>query len=257
MSRIAKTEAISLKNVSLSGASRYIIALTRDFGKVTLVAKGIKKPKSRFGACLEPFVLSEVLFYHKENRETHYISHCDIIESFSNLRRDLEKIRFAAASVSVIDKVIDHEEKNSVLFDLVFSILTELNRSEESQLFILYLAFLTKLAALLGFQPILDRCLRCGALAEERTHPYFSIVEGGLICSGCEIVASKDRINYKRITPEIREILYQFLTEKFYKNKRRILTDSSLEQLHILLKMYLEYHTDKRIPPISESYLII
>ena len=51
---IVQTEGLVLRNFRMSESSKVVIVYTRNFGKVRLVAKGARRPKSKFGASLEP-----------------------------------------------------------------------------------------------------------------------------------------------------------------------------------------------------------
>ncbi len=249
MSQIIKSEAIILKNIALSGSSRYIITFSKELGKVTLIAKGIKKPTSCFGACLEPFTYSQVIFYYKEQRENYYISGCDIINPFLALRQDLEKIYFASAVSGLINQVVPPEEKNVAIFNLIFSMFTELDRSKVAEIAILYFAFQIKLLTLIGFKPILDRCANCNNEINLKTAIYFLAEEGGLICKKC-----MKRSGANPIDASIVNILRHFLTEKFSKNKKWRINETVERQLADLLRTFIEFHIEKPIQVLPKTY---
>lgn len=250
MTQIVKTDTISLKTVSKSDTSRYIMGFTKDYGKITLVAKGIRKPTSRFGACLEPFTLSEVVFYHKEQREFYYVSHCDIVNAFPALHQSLEKIRYAAATSALIVHGIPFEETNVSLFNLIFSMLTEIDRSDEEMLPILYLAFQTKFLTLLGFKPNVERCGRCQTEYELPPMAHFAVSQGGLLCPSCGAqIASVEMIDR-----EVVQALRHFLTEKFYRNKRLQLRPQAMHQLANILKQFFEFHLEKPLNVIPQTF---
>ncbi len=243
MSKLIKTDAMILKTISLPGSSRFVIAFTKEMGKITLVAKGIRKPKSRFGACLEPFVLSEVIFYYKENRENYYVSHCAIIDPHNDIRQNLEKIQYASMVSALTNQLITAEEKNVTLFNLIFSIFTELNRSTTSELSLLYMAYQLKLMTILGFQPILNRCANCQNQVDLTELVYFSINKGGPLCYSCANgITLKRQIDSSGVT-----LLRHFLTDKFVHNKKLKINKTLEAQIMSLLKSYIEFHSEREI----------
>ena len=62
---VHEAEAIVLRQYSLSDSDRIIVFITREFGKIRAVAKGVKKPKSRFAGALEPLNHIRLEFYAK------------------------------------------------------------------------------------------------------------------------------------------------------------------------------------------------
>ncbi len=241
MSAIVKTDAIILRNANLTDSSRYALALTKEFGKITFVAKGIRRPTSRFGAALEPFTLSHIVFYQKDERDKYYISQCDIVEAFVQLRQDLEKISSAAAAVNLLDQFTPPGERNVALFNLLFSILTEFNRSLTSELPILFLAFQLKLLTLTGFQPILGHCACC---QKTITSGYFIPEHGGVVCNSCQEQAEKPAA---AISSEIISVFHHFLSEKFAQNKKWQISEGTLRQMTALLKIYTEFYSEQAL----------
>ncbi len=248
MSKIITTDAIVLKTKDQRDTSRSLIAFTKDMGKLYLIAKGSRKPKSRFGACLEPFVHNQIVFYHKENRDSFYLSHCDIINAFINLHRDLDRMNYAASAAILADNITPYNEQNVALFNLLFSIFTELNRSDAADLQTLYWAYQIKLMSLAGFQPMLNECTACGKASLSSDAQFFAPNAGGLLCRTC---AGKNP-RAQQIHPSIITMFVHFLTEKFSQNKKWRVKDDVAAQVNSMLHNFIEYHLEKKIsiPPI-------
>lgn len=101
---LVETEGLVLKSYNLAEADRIVIFLTRDHGVVRGVAKGAKRPKSRFGSGLEIFSIVKLTYFQKE-----------ILELVSVREAELQKSYFEAASNP------EFLQKFSYLSDLLIS----------------------------------------------------------------------------------------------------------------------------------------
>ena len=62
-------DALVLRTYKLGEADRIVVFLTRDRGKKRGVAKGARRPRSRFAGALEPLTEVRVAYFEKERRE--------------------------------------------------------------------------------------------------------------------------------------------------------------------------------------------
>src|SRR6185312_17214065 len=63
------SEALVLRTYKLGEADRIVVFLTRDRGKKRGVAKGARRPRSRFTGALEPMTRAAVAYYERELRD--------------------------------------------------------------------------------------------------------------------------------------------------------------------------------------------
>ena len=94
---IVKSEAIFLKGTNWRESSRILTAFSRDYGKVKLVAKGARRPKSKYGAALEPLTHAQIIFYQRETRDLYTLSEAGVLDTFEGIKGSLEKFRPYAA----------------------------------------------------------------------------------------------------------------------------------------------------------------
>ena len=66
---VHKADALILRTYKLGEADRIVVFLTRDRGKKRGVAKGARRPKSRYVGALEPLTRGEVAYFEREQRE--------------------------------------------------------------------------------------------------------------------------------------------------------------------------------------------
>ena len=65
---IVSTDAIVLRTVNYSETSIIITLFSKEAGKIVLIAKGARKPKSAFAAQFEPMNILNINYFHKDGR---------------------------------------------------------------------------------------------------------------------------------------------------------------------------------------------
>ncbi|CAN5707488.1 DNA repair protein RecO [soil metagenome] len=175
---IRSDQGIVLRSYPFGEADRVVVLLSPNRGKMRTVAKGVRKTKSRFGGRLEPFTHIDVVVY--EGRELDTVTQVSVIDPFSHLRLDLERVLAAGTMVEAVDAVAQEAESSHRLFLLLHRGLKALDQGGGGQ--DLVTAFLLKLAGVVGVEPSFTRCAACGTPdGLER----FSFSGGGAMCRNC------------------------------------------------------------------------
>ncbi|SJZ74786.1 DNA repair protein RecO [Anaerorhabdus furcosa] len=178
-----KVLGIVLKQSEYRENDALLTVLTKEYGKLTLTARGVKKMNSKSSTSCLPYVLSEFVFDYVEDKSMFTIKNASIKSSNRFLQEDLEKMNIAAIFCELIDKslpqgVLD-EDVNDNYFDLLVFSLDKLNQEKQHPL--LLCLFLAQMLNYLGIPPIVDECVLCGNTKVNR----ISIEEGGFVCSEC------------------------------------------------------------------------
>ena len=100
---VRSDQGIVLRSFPFGEADRVVVILSPNHGKLRTVAKGIRKTKSRFGGRLEPFTHVDLVLYEGRNLDT--ITQVSVIEVFSHLRDDLDRVMAAGTMVEAVDAV--------------------------------------------------------------------------------------------------------------------------------------------------------
>src|ERR1019366_4646410 len=162
---IVKTEGIVLKTFDFRETSSIAAFFTRDFGKVKGVLKGIRKDPKKFGSSIEKFSLNDIVYYQYRNSDIHLVSHCDMKDSFSGLRQDLERMTAASYACELIDTLMPLEEQNLEIYNLMQAFLKCLQTTPDISK--LVQTFQIKILSLSGFQPHLETCVSCSKIVAE------------------------------------------------------------------------------------------
>lgn len=179
---LIETEAIVLKGLRLGETDTLVTFFSLRRGLIKGVARGVRRPRSRFGASLEPFTHGRMICFEKNPGVLLRINQTEIIRPFLKIRGDLDRIEAAARMVRWVAALMPEGEPNPKVFRLLQSALAALEKPENPQW--LLRVFEMRFLALAGYQPRLDRCLNCGGDLREGK-AFFSPKSGGTVCRPC------------------------------------------------------------------------
>lgn len=153
---IERTDAVVLRSLNYGETSQIVTLLTRERGLVTVMAKGARVTKSRFGSTLQPMSYIQAVYYYKASRDLQTLSETTHLRVFHGVARDLSKLAVGLRVVELTRALAAREEPNVRLFNLVVRTLEHLDAAEARPGNVL-LHFELRLATLLGFAPSIDR----------------------------------------------------------------------------------------------------
>lgn len=170
-----------LRRTLLGENDKILTLLTREHGKLRAVAKGARRPGSRLSGVTEPFTVSR--FYIASARSLDIVTQCEIIEAFSDLRLDFDRLVRATYVCDLMDAVTHDRDcaASDTLFDVSVAALKLLERSD-APLDVMVYAFELRVLAAAGYAPALQECVRCGAPAGALA-AGFSPRLGGVLCA--------------------------------------------------------------------------
>ncbi|WP_084130693.1 DNA repair protein RecO [Demequina sp. NBRC 110055] len=176
-----RDDAIILRTHKLGEADRIVTMLTRRYGKVRAVAKGVRRTTSRIGSRMEPFMLVDVQLY--EGRSLDIVSQVETKEPYARrIAEDYALYTAATAMVETADKLVDHEKEPSYEhYRLLHGGLGALSRRAHDPGLVLD-SFLLRSLALAGYEPSFDDCASCG---RPGPHRAFAVAGGGAVCETC------------------------------------------------------------------------
>jgi DNA repair protein RecO (recombination protein O) len=179
-----RTRGVILRKVDRREADQLFIIYTEDFGKITVLARGIRKMTSKLRAGMDVFYLSEIEFIQGRGYKT--LTDAVLIKKFSGIRSDLKKLFLTLKMFRLLERTIVGQEREKGIWRLLLSTLTilESTRLKLVKMKLIYFYFLWNLLARLGYRPQLQKCSACGR-APEPDGIYFSPESGGIVCPVC------------------------------------------------------------------------
>src|SRR4051794_11461078 len=157
----------------------------REHGRGRGVAKGVRRPRSRFGARLEPFMMTDVQLY--EGRSLDTVTQAETIQPYGErLVADYPRWTAATAMVETADRLTEEREPAVQQFLLLVGGLRTLAEGVHDSSLVLD-AYLLRSLSVAGWAPSFVDCSRCGAAGPHRA---FAVASGGAVCPSCRPAGS-------------------------------------------------------------------
>ncbi|MEH6939488.1 DNA repair protein RecO [Bacillus sp. JJ664] len=179
---LQRVEGIVLRANPYGESNVIITLLTRELGKIGVVARGAKKTNSRLASVTQLFTYGSYLIQKGSGLGT--LSQGELIDSFRDLREDLIATSYASIIVELTDKAVEEKKNNPYLFELILQLLQRMNDGADAEA-LTYL-YMTKMIPVLGYHPFFDYCINCKCSANENIFVAFSVKDGGFLCQRCK-----------------------------------------------------------------------
>ena len=178
--RSYRSQAIILGHKDYGEADRILKVFTFEKGKITAIAKGVRRIRSRKAGHLEPFTRVTLLLAKGRNMDI--VTQAETVDNYPGLRTDLQRVGYASYVIEVLDRFTYEEGQNIGIFRLLANTLKRLESHPTPATVVHY--YELRLLDLVGFRPQLFECVDCGKpiRAEDQ---YFSPLAGGVACPRC------------------------------------------------------------------------
>lgn len=230
-----RTQGLIFKKEDRGTADQLFTIYSKEFGRLEVLGRAIRKISSKLRSAADIFYLSELEFIQGKAYKT--LTDAVVIKKFGNLKKDLKKFQIANKISEVLDDLIKGQEPDEKIWQLLNETFEKLNSCQSVKLpnyQSLYYYFLWNFLSFLGYQLDLYGCSVCqDKLRPEKLH--FNPKEGGIICQGCfkKIKKGKD------FQPNTVKILRIFLKKDW----------------NILQKLKIKEEEQKELENISKNYL--
>ncbi len=230
-----KLKGIVIAENNMGDYDKMLTILTPNYGKISCVAKGARRPQSALLAGTQLFCFGEYLMYKGTN--TYHINSCETIEIFYNLRTDLDKLKYAIHINKIIQDVTEENENCYKILQLFLNTLYIISETEKNKDFILSV-FKLRLLCILGFTPRVQKCVSC---KENKEMSKFSIKDNGFKCEACGR-QDKSAIDMNESTKNA--ILYTIScpSKKLFSFN---LKEESLREFELITKIYFNEKLEK------------
>jgi len=175
-------KGIVVKEVNVGESDKIITLLTKQKGKITVSAKGARRPKSSFAAGTQFLSYSDFVLF--SGKDMYSLNSCDIIETFYEIRNDMEKLTYAAHFVELVNDTVQENQPAAKVLQLFLNTLHMLAKTDKQPELLARIIEL-RLLTIDGYTPYIRGCAVCG---KDDCESYsFSFSKCGLICKGCAV----------------------------------------------------------------------
>ena len=251
-----RDRALILRRFPFGETSLVLHVVTREHGRVHLLAKGAYRPKSRFWCVLDLFDTLNLEWSHAKQRELQLLQAGSIADRRHKIASDLHRYRAALTALELSELGAQEAQPCPELFDLLSRTLDRMlpeGPSPDLALVVFELAFLGNL----GLSPALSGCAACGGPAPPAIPPStqttppaegrvaFSAGAGGRLCERC---AAEARRSGRRVGTLPTRVLdnARRLSQDGALGSGEVLEAGELESLRDFVARFLEYHLQGR-----------
>lgn len=171
---------IVLRETETKESDKILTLLTAERGKLSVIARDVRRKSCRYAACAQPLAYSEWTLYQKG--DWYYANEGTTIELFRGLRDDLETMSLGFYFAELAEAVAGEETPAWELLRHLLNGLYALSALHKPQALV-KAAFELRLLCLAGYEPLADACAYCGCPEPEQ--PLLDVVQGVLRCGTC------------------------------------------------------------------------
>ncbi|SMB93003.1 DNA replication and repair protein RecO [Thermanaeromonas toyohensis ToBE] len=238
MGKLYQVRGIVLSTRDFQENDRILNILTPSKGKITAIAKGVRKATSSLRSGTQRLCLARFLLY--EGKSLAIVTQCQVEDFFGPVRESLERLLTACYLAEIAEAVTVPGQPSSGMFGLLKGSLTLLTREDP---FLVARTFEARTISLLGLAPRLGSCAACGGTLSSRGPVAVSPAAGGALCPSCqggygpEYYLSRESLG-----------AWQRLSDLRGKNLHCLkLSARCRGELEEVLPAYLEYYLERKL----------
>jgi DNA repair protein RecO (recombination protein O) len=180
-----KSPGLILKKIPFSDTSLILKVFTRESGLITLIAKGAKRPKSKYHGLLDFFTLDQFIYPEKSKSEIHTLLDAGLVREFPRIKSDPGRQSLGHVFMELYLKYMSEPAQSHPHYELLLERLEQLDEAGPGFDPVLHLCdFLLGLCSVSGFSPQFTACVQCGREDlgfRVRMDPDL----GGPVCGAC------------------------------------------------------------------------
>lgn len=234
---LIKTEGVVILEKELGENDKVFTFFTKDFGKIEVLGKGIRKSTAKLRYGLQ--ILNYVSIEFVKGKNFNIATDVFIKNFFSKIKEDFLFFRYSLYIVSLLEKLINGEEKDEKIWNLLIKTLFSFEKKEDK---ITTRYFEWNLLKYLGFEPELYYCVFCQRKIKEGKI-YFFAKGGGLVCESCHLKFKKGL----EVSRDFVKILRLIIHEDEEILKKLKITEEQKRELKELSRYYISRILEEKI----------
>jgi len=232
---IYATEALILSRHLYGDTSLICNLFTKKYGRLSIIAKGARTPKNQNSAVLRPLQFIDLHYYYKPKRNIQLLKEATINAHFFFTHNDYKKIIASYQVLDIMNQICKIENPNAIIFRLVKSIMTKINRCKHKNIILYSMFFKLQLLKYIGYQPMIDYCNTCNKKLMDAAYDW-SV--GQLVCVTCNNKKSNIKFTNKHFNV-IQSLSYTHIDEIEQLEEE---DDIALDMINEYLLYFISFH---------------
>ena len=224
-----------LRKLDYGESDRIYTLLTREHGKVGVLARGVRRSTSRLASALELFSLVDVQLAKGRNLDV-------VVQAVRlpgpRVEADVERTAHAGLIAELADRVSEERHPLEGIYELTVVALAELAREDEPRRASAYYVMVA--LDLLGYAPQISACASCGRPLPAAS-AAFSPVAGGFLCENCA------QPGMHLVSVSVLKVLRLMASGDIGLYRRLKLDAELMREVEMVLEAQLEHHLERQL----------
>lgn len=181
-----KYTGIILNKKDIGETDRIYNIYTLEQGKISAIARGVRKAHSKLAGNLENYFLIDLTVM--KNRGMGNIASSIVENNFKNIRQDYESLDKVNKTIKIFNRLIKDQEKDVETFFFLLEYLETLNysskKADNAHKQLITQGFVFKFLGSLGYKIEVNKCVKCQKILSNNKN-FFDYSRGGIICESC------------------------------------------------------------------------
>ena len=222
---IEKTDAIVIRQADFSESSRVVTFFSRDWGRISTVAKGAKRLKGPFDAALDLLAVCRIVFLRKSSSSLDILTEAQLVSRFRPNERSLASLYGWYYVAELLAGLTEEYDPHPLLYEEAVKTLDILAHQGDPLLSVL--RFELVILREIGQLPAFDYCVGCGAPLTQSGPFAYWVSQGGLICPSCQ----KEGLDKHRIQAGTVSLLKHLSSESDPLSERLAVSASQMQEM--------------------------
>ncbi len=178
-----RAEGVILRARATRDADEILTIFTREFGRIDVVGRSIRKGSSKLRMNTSLFSHIEVGFIQGKSYNT--LTDALLVSEFKDTKKDLGKLSLFYRIAEITLALVYGQEQDENIFSLLLESFKKINESSfcKNKLKLFYCFYSFNLLYFLGYKMYIEKCAFCSKLIDSGC--YFNAQEGGVVCREC------------------------------------------------------------------------
>ncbi len=179
-----KSDAIVIRMVEFSETSLIVTLYTRDFGRVSAIAKGARRPKGPFEGAIDLLAICHIEIIRKASDALDLLTEVKLARRFRAAQKSLDRLYCGYYIAELLRRWTDDGEPHPELYELAIATIQQIDSDADHLMATVH--FEVRGLRMLGHAPATQSCVSCGSdVARDRQRIPFGHDVGGVLCPSC------------------------------------------------------------------------
>lgn len=240
-----KTQGLVLKKIDKGDFDQIFSVFAKDFGRLDILGRAIRKIKSKLRAGTDLFYVSDFEFIQGKTFKT--LTDACLIEKQENIRKEENRFRIAFKIGNLVNDFIIYQDKDEDVFNILKETFNKLNDLSFLKINLLYCYFVWNFLSILGYSVDLHHCSIC----RKKLIPSKLYFDQGILCLDCLLKnrnLSFSEIQEREVSPDIIKILRLLLKRDWNILDKLVIKEEYFSKLEIISEKYILKSRDFYFP---------